>query len=103
MTLVTRPRSRRSSAWRKIEGNRTWRVTRRERWVAFRAFRGLLLALFGRPDTVGGNDCGRESKIEVRRSRGEGNVDREDGIGIVHGSYTPARYEAEVEILILIL
>lgn len=80
-TWVTRPRSRRSRAGRRIEGNRTCRVTRRERWVALSVFNGLLL--LGCWAACGGGGGGlvwvKELKMEVRRSRGEGRGDLDAG------------------------
>jgi hypothetical protein len=90
-TLVTRPRSRRSSAWRRRDGKSTCKVTRRERCAALRAFRGLLLALFGRPDSSGTAVCGRELNMEVSKSRGEVRVDLEGGFGMVHEPRMPAQ------------
>jgi hypothetical protein len=82
MTLVTRLRSRRSRAWRRREGKSTWRVTRRERCVALRLLSGLLLLLFGRPDSGAGAAWDRELNMEVNRSRGEGRRGLEEGFGI---------------------
>jgi hypothetical protein len=74
-------------------------VTRRERFVALRAFRGLLLALLGRPDSISAAVCGRELNIEVSRSRGEGRVDLEGRFGMVHEPHMPGLHkDGRVEI-----
>ncbi len=83
MISVTRPRSRRSRAWRRSEGRRTWRVTIRERSAALRSLRGLLLVLLpGTAASGGGGARGKELKMEVRSARGEGRVVLEEVRGM---------------------
>lgn len=68
-------------------------MTRRERCVAVRDFKGLLLALLGRPDSGGVAVCGRELNMEVSRSRGEGRAGPEDGFGMVREPHMPGRHK----------
>lgn len=51
------------------------------------------MALVGRPDSAGRAVCGRELKMEVRRSRGEGRAGLEDGFGMMHEVYMLARHK----------
>lgn len=66
---VTRPRSRRSSAWRRVGGGKsTCSVVRRDLWALERVWSGLHGGLVW----VVGAAAGRELRMEVRRARGVG-------------------------------
>jgi hypothetical protein len=85
--LVTSPRSSRSRAGRKRDGNNTCSVPRRERCALLSDFKTLLLPLLPMPDSGAATVCGRELNRAVRRSRGEGRL----VFGILHEPYILGR------------
>ncbi len=70
---MTRPRSKRSNAWRSIGGGkRTWRVVRVAFWEEEMCFKGLEGGSFGSPGGREVEDVVRVVRREVRRARGLG-------------------------------